>query len=54
MDIIISDNAKAQLSDYTKDILRMYAVKDWQSEPYNKNQNSVREVGKTQRDTPTT
>ena len=39
MDKIISDNAKAQISDRVKDILRTFNVKDWQSEPYKGNQN---------------
>jgi hypothetical protein len=39
MDRLISDNAKAQISDRVKDILRTYNIKDWQSEPYKGNQN---------------
>jgi hypothetical protein len=39
MDRLISDNAKAQISDRVKDILRTYCIKDWQSEPYKGNQN---------------
>jgi hypothetical protein len=39
MDRLISDNAKAQISERVKDILRTYCIKDWQSEPYKGNQN---------------
>ena len=39
MDRLICDNAKAQISARVKDVLRTFAIKDWQSEPYNKNQN---------------
>ena len=39
MDVLISDNAKAEVSARTKDILRALCIKDWQSEPHNKNQN---------------
>ena len=40
MDVLISDNAKVQLSARAKDILRgLLQIQDWQSEPYNKNQN---------------
>jgi hypothetical protein len=39
MDRLISDNAKAKISEHVKDILRTYCIKDWQSEPYKGNQN---------------
>jgi hypothetical protein len=39
MDRLIRDNAKAQVSERIKDILRTFCVKDWQSEPYKGNQN---------------
>jgi hypothetical protein len=35
----ISDGAKAEMSDRVKDILRALVIGDWQSEPYNQNQN---------------
>ena len=39
MDQLISDRAKAETSNKTKDILRSYAIKDWQSEPHHQHQN---------------
>jgi hypothetical protein len=40
MDRLISNNAKAQISERIKDILRTYyCIKDWQNEPYKGNQN---------------
>jgi hypothetical protein len=39
MDRLISDNAKAEISKKVKDILRMFVIDDWQSEPYKGNQN---------------
>ena len=39
MDVLISNNAKAEISERVKDILRTFMIKDWQSEAYNKNQN---------------
>jgi len=39
MDVLISDRAKAEISNKVKDILRTLVIKDWQSEPHNKNQN---------------
>ena len=39
MDVLVSDNAKAEISERVKDILRTFAIKDRQSEPYNGNQN---------------
>jgi hypothetical protein len=41
MDRLISDNAKAQISDRVCDILRTFCIKNWQSEPYKGNQNFV-------------
>ncbi len=38
MDALISDRAKAEVSEKVKDILRILFIKDWQSEPHNKNQ----------------
>ena len=39
MDSLISDNAKAQISERVKDILRTYGIKQHRSEPENKNTN---------------
>ena len=39
MDKIISDSAREQMNNVSKDVLRTYCVDDFQSEPYNKNQN---------------
>ena len=39
MDRLISDNARAQISEQVKDILRTFCIKDWQSEPHIGNQN---------------
>ena len=39
MDVLISDNAKAQISARVKDVLRTFAIDDWQSEAYKGNQN---------------
>lgn len=39
MDTLVSDNAKAQISMRVKEIQRMFAIDDWQSEPYKGNQN---------------
>jgi hypothetical protein len=50
MDRLISDNAKAQLSERVKDILRTYCIKDWQQiEPYKGNQNFWSAGGKIPR-----
>ena len=39
MDVLVSDNAKAEISERVKDILRTFTLKDRQSEePYNGNQ----------------
>lgn len=39
MDRLISDNAKAQISLRVKEIQRIFAIDDWQNEPYRSNQN---------------
>ncbi|MCA1807790.1 MAG: hypothetical protein LC687_08095, partial [Actinobacteria bacterium] len=39
MDKLVSDNAKAEISERVKEILRTFAIDDWQSEPYKGNQN---------------
>ena len=39
MDKLISDSAKNKFSHKVKDILRAYNINDWQSEPYQQNQN---------------
>jgi hypothetical protein len=39
MDVLVSDNAKVEISKRVKDILWTLAIKDRQSEPYNGNQN---------------
>ena len=39
MDRLISDNAKAQILEQVKEILRTFCIKDWQSEQYKGNQN---------------
>ena len=46
MDWLISDNAKAQISDQVKEILHTFCIKDWQSEPYKGNQNFVERAWK--------
>ena len=39
MRVLISDRARAQISEAVKDILRTFGINDWQSEPYKKDQN---------------
>ena len=39
MDLIVSDCAQAEVSNRVKDILWVYGVKDWQSEPHHQHQN---------------
>ena len=39
MDQLISDNAKAQLGDRVTEILNTFGIKEFMSEPHNKNQN---------------
>ena len=44
MDLLISDCAKAQISNKVQDLLRVLFIDDRQSEPYNKNQNFAERV----------
>ena len=44
MDVLISDRAKAEISERVKDILRTHTIDDWQSEPHNKNQNFAERI----------
>ena len=44
MDTIISDNAQAQISRRVEEILNLLQIKDWTSEPYNKNLNFTERV----------
>ena len=39
MDMLISDNARAQISEKVKEILGTFSIKHHLSEPHNKNQN---------------
>ena len=39
MDLLISDRAKAEISNKVQDILRAYRIDDWQSEPHHQHQN---------------
>ena len=39
MDVIVSDSAAAELSKRVQSILNIYGIKQWSSEPHNKNQN---------------
>ena len=39
MDMLISDRGEAEISNRVKDILRMYVIEDFQSEPYQHQQN---------------
>ena len=41
MDCLISDRAKAEISNRVKEVLRAYSIDDWQSEPYHQNQNKA-------------
>ena len=41
MDKLCSDGAKAEISNRVKEILRYYAIEDWQSEPHNQHQNKA-------------
>ena len=38
MDVLVSDCARAEISARVKEILRTLVIRDWQSEPHNKNQ----------------
>ena len=42
MDKLISDSAKNEISHKVKNILRAYIINDWQSEPYDQNQNPAK------------
>ena len=44
MDQIISDNAKAQISERVQEILNVLQIKDWSSEPHRKNQNFAERI----------
>ena len=44
MDQIISDNARAEISHRVEEILNMSQMKDWTSEPHNKNLNFAERV----------
>jgi len=44
MSKLISDRAKAQVSNKALDILRNYVIDDWQSEPYHEHQNPAEQV----------
>ena len=44
MDTIISDNAQAQISRRVEKILNSLQIKDWTSEPCNKNLNFTERV----------
>ena len=44
MDQIISDNARAEISHRVEEILNMLQIKDWTSEPHNKNLNFAERV----------
>ena len=47
---LFSDNAKAQCGKRVQDILRMYAIKDFQCEPHHQHQNyAERKIGDTKR-----
>ena len=39
MDKLLSDSAKAEISNKVMDILRAYHISNWHSEPYHQNQN---------------
>ena len=39
MDLLTSNWGEAKISNWVKDILQMYAIEDFQSEPHQKNQN---------------
>ena len=44
MDQIVSDNAQAEISKRVQHILNKLQIKDWTSEPYNKNLNFAERV----------
>ena len=39
MDMLVSDRAKAEISHRVEEILNVFGIKDFQSEPHTKNQN---------------
>ena len=39
MDQLVSNNAKALISEKVEEILGTFGTEDWSSEPHNKNQN---------------
>ena len=39
MDKLLSDSAKTEISNKVIDILRVYHISNWHSEPYHQNQN---------------
>ena len=41
MDKLLSDGAKAEISNRVKNILQYYSIEDWQSEPHNQHQNKA-------------
>ena len=41
MDKLLSDGAKAKISNRVKDILQYYSIEDWLSEPHNQHQNKA-------------
>ena len=44
MDQLVSDSAKVEISARVTEILNIFGIKDYQSEPYNKNQNFAERV----------
>ena len=44
MDMLISDRGEAEISNRVKDILRMYVIEDFQSEPYQHQQRGRRSI----------
>ena len=44
MDQIVSDNARAEISKKVQHVLNELQIKDWTSEPHNKNQNFAERV----------
>ena len=41
MDKLLSDSAKTEISNKVMDILRVYYISNWHSEPYDQNQKTV-------------
>ena len=47
MDCFISDGAKANISNRTKDLLRLFCIDDYQSDPHHQHQNyAENKIGK--------